>query len=281
MSENISASVHDRLLNQAHASGRTFNELLQYYSIERFLYRLSQSPYKEKFVLKGALIFKAWGVPLTRPTLDIDLLGFTSNAVEDVVEITRQICIQPVEPDGLQFDPESVIGERIKEDADYEGVRMQLKGMLGKSRIPIQIDVGFADVVSPAAVAVDYPTLLNMPAPHLRGYPKETVVAEKLQAIVFLGSINSRMKDYYDLWMMVQQFEFDSSKLRTAVEQTFQRRETDIPSSVPVGLSEGFAQEKQARWNAFLLRNKLEAPDLDQVNVDLRKFLLPLLITQT
>jgi predicted nucleotidyltransferase component of viral defense system len=176
--------------------------VLQYYVIERFLYRLSQSRYRHKFLLKGALIFLAWGMTQYRPTRDIDLLGYTSNDIGKLVGIIQEICSLPVPEDGLIFEPQSVQGERITEDADYEGVRVRFQAHVGSSRLHLQIDVGFADVVSPEPQSLNYPTLLSMPAPELRGYPPESVVAEKLQAMVFLGTINSRMKDFYDLWML-------------------------------------------------------------------------------
>jgi len=185
--KNLPASIRQRLLNKAHDTNRPFNELLQYYAIERFLYRISRSSYSDKFILKGALMFLAWGASVYRPTRDIDLLGFTTNELDAVARIIQEVCVQEVEPDGLTFDRYTVQSERIKEDADYEGVRVNLVGYLSKVKIPLQIDIGFADVVSPAPVMLKYPTILRMPAPHLRGYPPESVVSEKLQALVLFG----------------------------------------------------------------------------------------------
>ena len=194
--KNIPASVQSRLLTQAQKSDRPYNELLQYYAIERFLYRLSKSRYQHRFLLKRALLFRAWGVTRFRPTRDIDLLGYISNEVEALVQIMRKICELRVEDDGIIFDPKSVRGDRIEEDADYEGVRLRFQGRLGNTRLHLRIDVGFADVVSPTPATLKYPVLLSNGAPELRGYPPETVVAEKLQAMVFLGMINSRMKNF-------------------------------------------------------------------------------------
>jgi predicted nucleotidyltransferase component of viral defense system len=267
------------LLNKAHATNRPFNEVLQYYAIERFLYRISRSNYYDKFILKGALMFLAWGASIYRPTRDIDFLGFTTNDLDAVARIIQGISVQEVEPDGLTFDKSTVKSERIEEDADYEGVRVNLTGYLGKAKILLQIDIGFADVVSPAPIMLKYPTILQMPAPQLRGYPPESVVAEKLQALVFLGSVNSRMKDFYDLWVLAEQFEFDSQKLQQAIMATFHRRNTTLPREIPVGLSDSFAAENQAQWQAFIQRTNLKTVpnSLTEVTRVLNSFLVPLL----
>ena len=272
--KNLPASIRQLLLNKAYNTNRPFNEILQYYTIERYLYRISRSSYSDKFILKGALMFLAWGVSVYRPTRDIDLLGFTTNELDAVARIIKEVCVQEAEPDGLTFDRHTVQSERIKEDADYEGVRVNLTGYLGKAKIPLQIDIGFADVVSPAPIMLKYPTILQMPAPHLRGYPPESVVAEKLQALVFLGKVNSRMKDFYDLWVLAEQFEFDGRKLQEAIINTFRRRNTTLPREIPVGLSDAFAVENQAQWQAFIHRTHLgSAPkffsDVTQVLISL------------
>lgn len=256
--KNLPASVRQLLLNNAHANNRPFNEILQYYVIERFLYRISQSSYSDQFILKGALMFLAWGISIYRPTRDIDFLGFTSNDLDTVTRIIQEVCVQEVEPDGLTFDRSTVQSERINEGANYEGVRVNLTGYLGKAKIPLQVDIGFADVVSPAPISLKYPTILHMPAPQLRGYPPESVIAEKLQAMVFLGSVNSRMKDFYDLWVLAEQFEFDGRTLQQAIVNTFQRRDTALPGETPTGLSDAFADENQAQWQAFVQRMRLD-----------------------
>ena len=275
---NLPASIHERLLQQARGSGRPLNELLQYYAIERFLYRLSRSRYADQFVLKGALLFRVWGLPAFRPTRDIDMLGFTSNDVENLVAIVREVCMEVVPEDGIRFDPGSVKGERIKEDADYEGVRLRLVGFLGRTRLNLQLDVGFGDFVSPAPVMRPYPTILSMPVSELRSYPPESVVAEKLQAMIYLGSANSRMKDFYDLWMLSEKFEFDGEVLPEAIRHTFEHRDTNIPENEPVAFSEKFATEKQAQWAAFLKSGTItDAPEqLDMILTRLREFILPL-----
>ena len=199
MSENVAASVRARLANQARAGGRPFQEILQYYGLERFLYRLSKSEYRERFILKGALMLRVWDAPMTRPTRDIDFLGYTENSIDSLENMIRAICALEVEDDGLDFDPQGVKGERIKEDADYSGVRIKFSGLLEWAKIPMQLDIAFDDVVYPTIDESAYPSLLSYPAPILRMYPRETVVAEKFQAMVYLGTINSRMKDFYDI----------------------------------------------------------------------------------
>jgi predicted nucleotidyltransferase component of viral defense system len=254
---NLTASIRQRLLNKAHGTNRPYNEILQYYAIERFLYRLSQSPHADKFILKGALLFLAWGTSIYRPTRDIDFLGFTANELDSLMRIIQVICEQQVEPDGLIFDAQSANSARIREDADYEGVRVNLTGYLGKAKIPLQIDIGFGDIVYPAPVTLQYPTLLRLSAPRLRGYPPETVLAEKLQALVFLGNVNSRMKDFYDLWVLAKQFDFDGRELQEAILHTFQQRNTALPEEIPVGLSDSFTAENQAQWQAFIKRTRI------------------------
>ena len=200
MSRNLAASVHQRLLNHARAEGRPFNEVLQYFALERFLYRLGCSPQREQFVLKGALMFTAWQSPFTRPTRDIDLLGRLDNSIEQVVSAIQAICQEPVdEEDGLRFDIESITGERIIEAADYAGVRIRFIAYLGTARIHMQIDVGFGDPLVPGPSPVQLPTILDFPPPELQGYSRESAIAEKLQVMFYLGEVNSRMKDFYDI----------------------------------------------------------------------------------
>jgi predicted nucleotidyltransferase component of viral defense system len=276
--KNLPASIQERLSIQARLNDRPFNEFLQYYTIERFLYRLSQSKQAGQFVLKGALLFRVWGLPAFRPTRDIDMLGFTSNEVENLTSMIREICEQKVQDDGLTFDPQTVIGERINEDADYGGVRIRFSGLLGKARVHLQVDVGFADVVFPAPMEMKYPVILPMPVPMLRVYPPETVVAEKLQAMIDLGTVNSRMKDFYDLWILADRFKFKVEVLQEAIHRTFERRHTQIPATEPVAFSAHFAREKQNQWMAFIRTSTItNAPDkLETVLVRLREFIMPI-----
>jgi hypothetical protein len=277
----LPASIHQRLLNQARASSRPFDELLRYYAIERFLYRLSQSTYRDRFVLKGALIFAAWGAPLGRSTRDVDLLAYTGNAIGEVVAVFKAICAQSVEADGMAFDPATVGGESITEHPEYQGVRVRFQGHLGNARIRMQIDLGFGDVITPHADWVEYPNLLGLPRPVLRGYPRETVVAEKTQALVRLGTLNSRMMDFYDLWLLVRQFDFDGRALSEAIIGTMAHRNTSLPTELPEALADEFGQSKQDQWQAFLrTAGVAEAPqNLVVVLEELRGFLLPVLLT--
>ena len=279
MTKNISASVHSRLLNQARTSGRPLNDYLQYYAIERFLYRLSQSPYRDDFILKGALVFLVWGGPLHRSTRDIDLLGSMSNKVDNLVNIIQEICSLTVEDDGMSFPPENVQGTLIKEDADYEGVRLQFFGYLGKARIKMQIDVGFSDQVFPKPGRTEYPTLLSFPAPELKNYPRESVIAEKFQAMIYLGEINSRMKDFYDIWFLASHFIFEGSILQEAIMQTFRHRKTEISSNPIHAFSEEFAEKKILQWIAFLERNGIENTpyELSVITQKINVFLSPII----
>jgi len=202
--KNIAASVHQRLLNKAKDSNHPFNEILQYFTIERFIYRLSKSPHAEKFILKGALMFIAWNTSLSRPTKDIDLLGRINNSVEEIVSVVTDVCEQDVESDGISFDTDTISAMRITEDTDYEGVRVRVQGTLGTIRLSLQIDTGFGDVIVPKASKIVYPTILDFPAPKLKGYSMESTIAEKFQAMVKLGILNSRMKDFYDVWLLCQ-----------------------------------------------------------------------------
>lgn len=259
---NLAASVHQRLLNLAKTSGRPFNELLVYYGIERFLYRLSLSRFGERFVLKGALTLLVWQTPLTRPTRDIDLLGSTSNDLEAIRTIFADVCQQPVDDDGLVFDATSVTTERIAEDADYEGVRARFLGRLGNARIAMQIDIGFSDVITPAPIPVLYPVILGQPAPHLMAYNRETAIAEKLEAMVSLGELNTRMKDFFDVWLLAHNYDFDGAALASAVTGTFQRRQTPVEAA-PVCFSEVFTRNptKATQWSAFIRNARLtDAP---------------------
>lgn len=276
---NVAASVRQRLTNAAKQTGRPFQEVLQYFAMERFLYRLSLSPHNERFVLKGALMFNVWGAPASRPTRDIDFLARLNNSVETILPVIRDVCQQAVEPDGLIFDVDSIVGQVIKEDADYTGVRVTFLANLENARIPMQVDIGFGDVIVPEAALTDYPTLLELAAPRLRAYPRETVVAEKFEAMVKLGQLNSRLKDFFDLWLLPRQFEFDGRILSTAVTRTFAHRRTAITPQ-PVALTAAFANDpiKQTQWKGFLRKSRIDiAPqDLPAVIEAISGFLLPL-----
>jgi len=250
---NIPASVRQRLLDRAKCDQRLFNELLQYFANERFLYRLSQSTHAERFILKGALMLKVWRSSELRPTKDIDMLGITSNEEADIIAQIRDILTLDVEMDGLSFDPDSIQTERITEDADYDGIRIRFLGALDSARINMQIDIGFGDVVFPEPEELDLPTILNFPTPRLLCYSRESSISEKLEAMVKLGMLNSRMKDFHDIWLLSRQFNFDGAKLAEAIRRTFERRGTTLPVEIEV-FAEPFIVAKQIQWAAFRKR---------------------------
>lgn len=255
---NKAASVRQRLLNLAKASGRPFNEALQHYALERWLYRLSRSEHAQCFVLKGALLLRVWDIPVTRPTRDIDLLARTGNDLESTRHMMKAICETIVDDDGMRFNGESVTTERISEDADYQGVRAKFVGTLGTARCPIQIDLGFSDIVTPGPVVITYPTILDLPAPRLRAYNRETAIAEKFEAMVKLGELNSRMKDFFDLWALAAGQTFSGPILIDAVRATFARRGTVVETSAPCFLEEFVDLNTKAKqWLAFVRRSEL------------------------
>lgn len=277
--KNVAASVHQRLLNHARQSNRSLNELLQLYAMERFLYRLSCSPCKNQFVLKGALMFVAWDMDQSRTTMDIDLLGFTENSLENIEKKFLSVCIlTPEIDDGLQFDQSTIKTERIQDDAECEGVRVTFICFLGSARISMQIDVGFDDIVQPQPEKISYPTLLNYPIPDIMGYTPQSVIAEKFEAMVKLGELNSRMKDFFDIWLLAKQTHIDKRLLADAMKATFERRGT-VLEAMPLILSLNDEKliDKQKQWKAFLIKNKLTyAPKkFSEVTAYLSTFLTP------
>jgi predicted nucleotidyltransferase component of viral defense system len=279
---NLAASVHQRLLNLSQATGDDFNLLLARYGIERFLYRLSHSSHADKFVLKGALLFWVWAVPIHRPTRDLDLLGFGDSSGEQLARVFREVCLAEVTPDGIAFDPETIQVQPIREEQEYGGQRITLVAFLGRARIPMRIDVGFVDAVTPASVETSYPTLLKFPAPQLRVYPRETVVAEKLHAMVALDMTNSRMKDFFDLWILARMFHFEGVTLVRSILATFGGRGTPLPQGPPVAFTAEFfgSPDKITQWKAFVRRNRIDVGDanLSQVVAELTGFLMPPLL---
>ncbi len=246
---NIAASIRQKLKNHAAQDKRPFAELLQYYAMERFLYRLTQSEYAGLFILKGALMLRAWQSPEFRPTIDIDMLGKTDNGVENIcAQIADIISIDT--DDGLGFDPETIKGETIKKDADYEGVRVRFIGTLENARVTMQIDVGFGDIVYPDPVETELPTILDSPAPKLLCYSRESAIAEKFEAMIKLGELNSRMKDFYDIWLLSRQFEFDGAELAEAIRLTFENRGIEMPEVI-TSFTADFINSKQGQWAAF------------------------------
>lgn len=276
---NATASVRQQLANLASKLGEDFQFVMTRYVIERLLYRLSQSQERAKFVLKGAVLFQIWTGQPHRPTRDLDLLGKGSPSTERLIEVFQNICLLAVEDDGLTFDPKRITAERIKQEQEYGGVRVHCEARLGQARIELQIDVGFGDAVTPRAIKVPFPTLLAFPVPVLRAYRRETMVAEKFQAMVALGIANSRMKDFYDIWTLARSFPFDGVPLSQAVQATFLRRKTMLPEITPIALTIEFGSDsaKVKQWQAFISRSKLnsQSTPLDQVCALLEGFLMP------
>jgi hypothetical protein len=275
---NMAASVRQRLLNKARADQRPFNELLQYYAMERFLYRLSCSPHVERFILKGALMLWAWHAPRPRTTMDIDLLGRTSNDEASLRALVRDVLATEVLPDGLVFDAEGIETERIAADAEYSGVRLRFRAHLGTARIAMQVDVGFSDRVYPGPEPAELPTLLDFPAPRLLGYTRESVIAEKFQAMLALGELNSRMKDFYDIWLLARQFDFDGPVLAEAITRTLAARQTPIPDDISA-FSARFIAAKQGPWRAFRTRLAQEhiPEEFAEVIATVQDFLAPVI----
>jgi predicted nucleotidyltransferase component of viral defense system len=276
---NVAASVRARLLDLSRTQGVEFQLLLSEFAIERLLYRLGVSANAEQFVLKGATLFRLWSDDRGRATWDLDLLGRGANTVAGVVTVIRDLCGVGAD-DGIVFDSDSVKGEDIRATEAYAGVRVRLDARLAEARIPVQVDVGFGDAIVPAPTLQTYPTLLEHPAPRILVYPRETVVAEKLEAMASLGVTNSRMKDYYDVHRLAQSSAFDGASLARAIRATFDRRRTPFPETVPLSLAPGFlaAPERQTQWRAFLRRGRLDAPPgAGHLAEELRAFLLPVL----
>ncbi len=277
---NIGASVRQRLLNLAHASGQPLELLLTRYALERLLHRLSTSPHRDRFVLKGAMLLVTWFAEPHRATRDVDLLGFGDATEAALLETFREIMAIEVD-DGVSFDLKGLRIEAIREELEYGGSRLRTTAALAGARIPINVDIGFGDAVAPGIEEIDLPVLLDMPSPHLRAYPPETVVAEKFHAMVVLGRANSRMKDYYDVWMLLAAFDLQPERLRQAIVATFARRGTAIPAEVPDGLSDAFANDagKLRQWEAFARNLSGSVPGLGFIVTTLRQSLMGFLAT--
>ena len=255
--KNISASVRQRLLNKSRTDARPFQELAQYYAMERFLYRLAQSRHANRFVLKGALMLRIWQAPETRSTMDIDLLGKTDNDASALISNIADILSVDVDPDGLSFFPENITAEHITEDAEYQGVRIWFPAKFDTMRLNIQIDIGFGDIIYPEPEKSEMPTILEFPAPQLLCYSRESSIAEKFEAMLKRRELNSRMKDFYDIWLLSRYFDFDGRILSEAIRLTLEQRGTELPDDINiVAFSHEFIIEKQVQWNAF--RKKLK-----------------------
>jgi integrase len=278
---NMAASVHARLLKKAKLEARPMNELLQYYAMERFLYRLSRSQHSESFVLKGALLLPLWGGPATRATKDIDLLGRTKADIPRLVAIMSEWLQVEVDDDGVRFDARTVRGEEIRIAAEYGGIRIRLQGALGNARLALQVDVGFGDVVTPRPAHLLYPSLLDADRPRLLAYTPETSIAEKLHAMVILDTANTRLKDFLDIWLLTQARTFSAELVARAIAATFKRRKTPLPTSAPVALTPAFAASavKQLQWQAYVRKARAtRAPEaLADAVTAIRSFVMPVL----
>jgi len=274
-------SVKQRLLNRSRQRGEAFNAVLARYAIERLLYRLTKTPHGERFILKGAMLFSAWFQAPHRPTRDVDLLGPPEATAASITGVFREACEVAVEPDGLVFDAATLRVDEIREGQVYHGLRVRLTARLGKARIPVQVDVGLGDVVTPPPRRITFGPMLDLPPPVMKSYAPETVIAEKLEAVVARGLANSRMKDFHDLWWMCTSMTLDGARLVQAVRATFRRRRRDLPGQTPEGLSDAFAAApgKAAQWAAFARKSGLvEVPPLADVVSAIRAFAGPLLM---
>lgn len=263
---NLAKSVKDRLLNIARKEGRAFDVLLVRFALERLLYRLSISDHKERFVLKGGMLVTAWIDDDNRVTRDADFLGYGATDPDRLIADFRAIMMIECE-DGLQLDIDALDATAIREEMEYAGIRLKTSAYLERTRIPVTIDIGFGDAMADAGQRIDYPTLLDFPAPHIRVYPPATVIAEKFQAMVVLGVLNGRMKDYYDLWAIPRSLDIAPEELDAAILATFNRRGTVIPSSRPPGLSSEMLEDeaKQRQWRAYAASIELDGVDLNAV----------------
>jgi hypothetical protein len=276
---NVAASHRAKLLNLARDRREDFQFLLGRWMIERFLFRLARSRHKDSFILKGAMLFAAWEGILHRPTKDLDLLGFGSPDVEDVARRIREVCAVWID-DGIVFTLAGIEAERIKEDAEYEGVRVRVPASLDGARVLMQIDVGFGDLVDPPPLELTFPVLLPLDAPVLRAYPPEAVIAEKFHAMVLLGIANSRMKDFFDVWTLASTHEFNLARLSSSVRSTFERRRSALPEGAPMALTDEFLEDasKKTQWRGFANRTGLRGlPSLREVGETLIRFLVPVI----
>lgn len=278
---NIKQSIHQKLLNQAKSTGQTFEHLLKRYAMERFLYRMSVSPYANDFILKGGLLLACYDVPSSRPTLDIDLQSFyLDHHLERVKTVIHELCQLSVEPDGLRFDETTLVCEALNHLDGYEGVGVHLFCYLGQADIAVKIDIGFSGDLHPAPVLVYYPTLLSMSKPRLRAYRQESVIAEKFEAMIKHDLATSRMKDFYDIWMLSSIFEYDSSELSTAIRETFKHCKREIEAN-PSVFQEVFANDLglSQKWRVFLHKNNLtDAPkEFPMVMEQIKHFLEPVI----
>ena len=274
--QNLGASIRARLLNRAKERNQPFEILLTRYALERLLYRLGSSKYRDRFVLKGAMLVTTWVDDPYRPTRDLDLLGFGDSDPDAIIGAFREICALKAD-DAVAFDIDGLAIDRIRDEAQYGGLRIKTTATVDGAKVRVLVDIGFGDAVEPGLTEIELPVLLGQPVPRLRAYPYETVVAEKFQAMVMLGRANSRMKDFYDIWMLARSYDFEGDRLARAVAATFARRKTEIPSDRPDALTPAFAEDrtKQSQWAAFLKDVAVTPASLAEVIEDLAAFLMP------
>lgn len=272
---DVGASIRARLLNLAREKGQAFDLLLTRYATERLLYRLSTTPHRDRFVLKGAMLITTWFDDPHRPTRDVDLLGYGDPAPEPMLAVFKEICAIE-ENDGILFDVDALRIDLIRDQLEYGGLRLRTTARLAGARITVVIDIGFGDAIEPGVEEISLPVLLDLPVPRLRAYARETVVAEKFQAMVMLGLANTRMKDFYDIWMLSRNYDFDGERLSRAIAATFERRGTAIPEEVPDALTSTFSTDatKQRQWAAFVRDLAADLPSLETIVNELAVFLM-------
>jgi predicted nucleotidyltransferase component of viral defense system len=273
---NMGASVRARLLNLAQERGQPNDLLLTRYALERLLYRLSTTRHRERFILKGAMLMTTWFQDPFRPTRDLDLLGFGDPDPQATLAVFREICAVTAD-DGVVFDLESLDVDLIREELEYGGLRIRTNALIDGARVRIVIDIGYGDAIEPGVTELELPVLLDLPVPRLRAYPRETVIAEKFQAMVALGRANSRMKDFYDIWLLSRTYQFKGDELSRAIAATFARRKTPVPIDPPFALTRAFADDraKHQQWTSFVEGIGAKLPPLAEIIDDLAAFLMP------
>lgn len=270
--ENIPASIQARLKNESEKRGRFFNEILQYYGMERFLYRLSRTPYANDLILKGGLMFYGLNIPMRRPTRDIDFLGTEEYTQKDLLTVFHTAMSISFPEDGIHFDPNTLHMSQTQADTNQGGIRITFVGYLGNVRLPVQVDIGFSDELVSESMHIDYPVLLSgMQGPQLKGYPLESIISEKFHAMIRFADLNSRWKDYYDIYLLVNTFEFGSQLLTEAVKATFSNRPTTLAAGIPYGLRDEFAVANQENWETFLRKSKLEGDAIKNLSGVIRR----------
>ena len=276
---SLAESIRQRLLNLAHKKAEPFDLILTRYGLERLLYRIGQSKWKNNFLLKGAMLFSLWYDSPRRPTKDLDLMIYGKGDAEYLKKVFQSICNMKVESDGIEYIAETVTCTEIREKNIYHGIRIKLMATLAGANIRLQIDIGFGDAVFPEPEEITYPTLLELPAPRIHSYSMYTVVAEKFQAMATLGILNSRMKDFFDVWLMAGEFEFSGLVLCSAIKSTFKRRDILLPLETPVALTEAFAVDKFKiiQWDAFIRKNRIHIKEKSLADIIdfLHGFLMP------